>query len=98
MKQHSATIFKIEKVTLSQKLNSEFQFQLALEITMSYRGNTQKVITFFLPYQEKVFETANSNPEHIIEIFDNTFAKGINGYNIEQFNSYDKYLAALLFN
>ena len=47
---------------------------------MSYRGNTQKVITFFLPYQEKVFETTNSKPEHIIEIFDNTFAKGINGY------------------
>ena len=62
---------------------------------MSYRGNTQKVIKFFLPYQEKVFETANSNPQHIIEIFENTFAKGINGYNIEQFNSYDKYLAAL---
>ena len=62
---------------------------------MSYRGNTQKSISYFLPFQEKVFETAKSNPEHIIEIFDNIFAKGINGYNIEQFNSYDKYLSAL---
>ena len=56
---------------------------LAYEITMSYQGNSQKVLTYFLPfYQKEITEMAQTNPEQIIKIFNNTFAKALNGYDI----------------
>ena len=35
---------------------------------------------------------ATNNPDQIIKVFNNTFAKALNGYDIEQFVSYDKYI------
>ena len=61
---------------------------------MSFKGTTKKIISYFLPYQKNNFQTFTENPEKIIEIFEK-FSKGVNNYNIEQFNSFDKYLLAL---
>ena len=35
---------------------------------------------------------ANNTPEQIINVFNKTFAKALNGYDIEQYASYDKYI------
>ena len=35
---------------------------------------------------------ANTNPEIIINVFNKTFSKALNGYDIEQYSSYDKYI------
>ena len=61
---------------------------------MSFKGTTKKIISYFLPYQKNNLQTFTENPEKIIEIFEK-FSKGVNNYNIEQFNSFDKYLLAL---
>ena len=62
---------------------------------MSFHGNSQKVLTYFLPFQKSIYETATEKPEELIKIYENVFNKGINEYNIEQFISYDKYLLNL---
>ena len=72
---------------------------LAIEITLSYQGNSQKVLSYFLPFFHKeIQEISNNNPEKIINIFNNTFSKALNGYDIEQFVSYDKYILNLVQN
>ena len=64
---------------------------LAIDFTLSYQGNSQKVFTYFLPYNSKeLSEKANSNPEEIITLFNNSFSKALTGYDIEQFTAYDK--------
>ena len=75
------------------KLTSDFTFALAYDITLSFQGNSQKVLTYFLPFNQKeIQELANNNPDQIINVFNKTFAKALNGYDIEQFVSYDKYI------
>jgi len=72
---------------------------LALDFTLSYQGNSQKVFTYFLPYNTKELnEKANTNPEEIIALFNKTFSKALTGYDIEQFASYDKYILNLVQN
>ena len=49
-----------------------------------------------MPFCNKdIYEKANNNPDEIINIFNITFAKALNGYDIEQFVSYDKYILNL---
>lgn len=89
----------MEKIELVQKLTSELTLALAYEITLSYQGNSQKVLTYFLPFtQKEISETANTDPNQIIKIFNDRFAKALNGYDIEQFVSYDKYILNLVQN
>ena len=88
-------IFKLETATITKEINFDFKYQLALEITMSFKGNSQKAIKYFIPYQSELIEIFTSNQDKVIELFSNTFSKGINGYIIEQFESYDKYIGAL---
>ena len=46
-----------------------------------------------MPFNQKeIQEMATNNPDQIIKVFNNTFAKALNGYDIEQFVSYDKYI------
>ena len=72
---------------------------LALDFTLSYQGNSQKVFTYFLPYNTKELnEKANSTPEEIIVLFNNYFSKALTGYDIEQFTAYDKYILNLVQN
>ena len=93
LKKHSQSIYKIERIELGQKLTDELSLQLALDFTLSFQGNTQKVFTYFLSYNTKeLFEKANSTPDEIITIFNNTFSKALTNYDIEQFTSYDKYI------
>ena len=93
LKKHSQSIYKIERIELCQKLTDELSLQLALDFTLSFQGNTQKVFTYFLSYNTKeLFEKANSTPDEIITIFNNTFSKALTNYDIEQFTSYDKYI------
>ena len=88
-------IFKLETATITKEINFDFKYQLALEITMSFKGNSQKAIKYFIPYQSELIEIFTNNQDKVIELFSNTFSKGINGYIIEQFESYDKYIGAL---
>ena len=89
----------MEKIELVQKLTSELTLALAYEITLSYQGNSQKVLTYFLPFiQKEISEIANTDPNQIIKIFNDRFAKALNGYDIEQFVSYDKYILNLVQN
>ena len=93
LKKHSQSIYKIDQIKLDQKLTDDLSLSLALEFTLSFQGNTQKVFTYFLPYNSKeLSEKANSNPDEIISIFNNTFSKALTGYDIEQFPTYDKYI------
>ena len=62
---------------------------------MSFHGNSQKVLTYFLPFQKNIYEIATQKPEDIINVFTNVFSKGIDSYNIEQFISFDKYILNL---
>ena len=99
LKKHSQTIFKIEKIELLQKLTQNLSMALALDYTLSFQGNSQKVFTYFLPYNSKeLSEKANTNPEEIITLFDNYFSKALTGYDIEQFTTYDKYILNLVQN
>ena len=99
LKKHSQSIYKIEQIQLSQKLTDDLSLSLALDFTLSFQGNTQKVFTYFLPYNSKeLSEKANSNPDEIIEIFNKTFSKALTGYDIEQFPTYDKYILNLVQN
>ncbi len=99
LKKHSQTIFKIEKIELLQKLTQDLSMALALDFTLSFQGNSQKVFTYFLPYNSKeLSEKANTNPEEIITLFNNYFAKALTGYDIEQFATYDKYILNLVQN
>ena len=41
---------------------------------------------------------ANNEPDKIINIFNKTFAKALNGYDIEQYASYDKYILNMVQN
>ena len=99
LKKHSQIIFKIEKIELLQKLTQNLTMALALDYTLSFQGNSQKVFTYFLPYNSKeLSEKANTNPEEIIALFNNYFAKALTGYDIEQFTTYDKYILNLVQN
>ena len=99
LKKHSQSIYKIEQIQLSQKLTDDLSLSLALDFTLSFQGNTQKVFTYFLPYNSKeLSEKANSNPDEIITIFNKTFSKALTGYDIEQFTAYDKYILNLVQN
>ena len=72
---------------------------LAFDFTLSYLGNSQKVFTYFLPYNSKELnDKANTNPEEIITSFNNYFSKALTGYDIEQFAAYDKYILNLVQN
>ena len=83
----------MEKIELVQKLTSDLTLALAYDITLSFQGNSRKALTYFLPFNQKeIQEMANNNPDQIIKVFNNTFAKALNGYDIEQFVSYDKYI------
>ena len=99
LKKHSQSIYKIDQIKLDQKLTDDLSLSLALEFTLSFQGNTQKVFTYFLPYNSKeLSEKANSNPDEIISIFNNTFSKALTGYDIEQFPTYDKYILNMVQN
>ena len=83
----------MEKIELVQKLTSDLTLALAYDITLSFQGNSRKALTYFLPFNQKeIQEMATNNPDQIIKVFNNTFAKALNGYDIEQFVSYDKYI------
>ena len=87
------------KIELLQKLTQDLSLALALDFTLSFQGNSQKVFTYFLPYNSKeLSEKANTNPEEIIALFNNYFAKALTGYDIEQFTTYDKYILNLVQN
>ncbi len=89
----------MEKINLVQKLTSELTLALAYEITLSYQENSRKVMTYFLPFtQKEICETASTDPNKIIKIFNDRFAKALNGYDIDQFVSYDKYILNLVQN
>jgi len=76
-----------------QKLTADLSLALAYEITLSYQGNSQKVLTYYLPFfQKEIHEKSLNEPEKIIEIFNKTFAKALNNYDIEQFIGFDKYV------
>lgn len=62
---------------------------------MSYKGNSQNALTFFIPYSNAVYELATTSQEQFIEVFNYIFKDSIKGYNIEQFSSYDKYVLSL---
>ena len=52
-----------------------------------------------MPYNSKeLSEKANSTPEEIITLFNNSFSKALTGYDIEQFTAYDKYILNLVQN
>jgi enolase len=52
-----------------------------------------------LPYNSKeLSEKANTTPEEIITLFNNSFSKALTGYDIEQFTAYDKYILNLVQN
>lgn len=63
---------------------------------MSFKGNSQKAINFFIPYNSDLSEIFTQKQDKVIEVFNNTFVKGLSGYIIEQFASYDKYIGALI--
>ena len=87
------------KIEILQKLTQDLSLALALDFTLSFQGNSQKVFTYFLPYNSKeLSEKANTNPEEIIALFNNYFAKALTGYDIEQFTTYDKYILNLVQN
>ena len=62
---------------------------------MSYKGNSQNALTFFIPYSNAVYELATTSQDQFIEVFNYIFKDSIKGYNIEQFSSYDKYVLSL---
>ena len=62
---------------------------------MSFKGTSQKVINFFIPYNSNLSEIFSQKQDKVIEVFNNAFVKGLSGYIIEQFASYDKYIGAL---
>ena len=48
------------KIELLQKLTQDLSLALALDFTLSFQGNSQKVFTYFLPYNSKeLSEKAN---------------------------------------
>ena len=94
--QNAKQIYKINSIKLVKKLTSEFEYHFCLEITLSFKGNTQKVLKYFLPFQKNVFEIINQNPEKIEEIFDKFDC--INDYNIENFSSFNQSLEGLVQN
>ena len=52
-----------------------------------------------MPYNSKeLSEKANTTPEEIITLFNNSFSKALTGYDIEQFTAYDKYILNLVQN
>ncbi|MCQ2819883.1 MAG: hypothetical protein MJ252_21675 [archaeon] len=95
-KKHCLDTFNIENISLTNELNNDFLKVPTLNITLSYKGNTRKIFSYPLPYNDEDRQKMTENPNEIIDLFCKIFIKELENFSFETIDDFDENLTKIL--
>ena len=96
LKKNSQITFLLNSIEIKNIIIGEFQEIPSLIITMTFQGNTRKILTYPLPFSSSTFEKFKENYEPLLNCLNNVFNDKLTNFPIENIEKFDDFLMETL--